>query len=229
MTEPKLRLPPQIDAADEAKLRAIFKMCDTNGDGTINKRELIKMCRQSFETALFFGLPSVIKQEDGSRAKLEERFQRMDQNDDREVTWEEFHDWYMSEMAAAPKPSTAQTARSSADTAEMAPRASLSLTEELDSETELSPRPQARAGAKLAIASGVVRALTDMVEASEVSETGLQIEDQPVSQERPAHGACKRGFQCVAYSPDSRKICSYCLPYHSSLLGRREKSRLLHH
>eukprot|EP00439_Symbiodinium_sp_Y106_P065603 s645_g10.t1 len=180
----KAEAAPQIDAADEAKLRAIFKMCDTNGDGTINKRELIKMCRQSFETALFFGLPSVIKQEDGSRAKLEERFQRMDQNDDREVTWEEFHDWYMSEMAAAPKPSTAQTARSSADTAEMAPRASLSLTEELDSETELSPRPQARAGAKLAIASGVVRALTDMVEASEVSETGLQIEDQPVFQER---------------------------------------------
>eukprot|EP00438_Fugacium_kawagutii_P024441 Skav202114 [mRNA] locus=scaffold1980:127577:128929:+ [translate_table: standard] len=83
---------------EQAKLRAIFDQCDTNGDGTLNKRELIKMCRLSVDTATFFGLPANIRQEDGTRDLLEAKFQKMDQNSDREVNWEEFCEWYECEV-----------------------------------------------------------------------------------------------------------------------------------
>ena len=95
---PKPRLSIRRNPGEEAKLRAIFDQCDTNGDGTLNKRELILMCRSSPETAMFFGLPAVIRQEDGSRDLLEAKFQMMDQNDDREVNYDEFREWYESEI-----------------------------------------------------------------------------------------------------------------------------------
>lgn len=96
--KPKPRVSIRSNPEEEARLREIFDKCDTNGDGTLNKRELIKMCRASVDTATFFGLPANIRQEDGTRDLLEAKFQRMDQNDDREVNWAEFVDWYESEV-----------------------------------------------------------------------------------------------------------------------------------
>jgi len=84
----------------EAKLRQIFETVDVNRDGSINKREMIKFCRSSPDVAALLGFPEGVRQEDGSRDILEMRFQAIDRADDREVTWEEFRDFFMAEMAA---------------------------------------------------------------------------------------------------------------------------------
>jgi len=84
----------------EAKLRQIFEAVDVNRDGNINKREMIKFCRSSPDLAALLGFPEGVRQEDGSRDILEMRFQAIDRDDDREVTWEEFRDFFMAEMAS---------------------------------------------------------------------------------------------------------------------------------
>mmetsp|Transcript_84539 Transcript_84539/g.149694 ORF Transcript_84539/g.149694 Transcript_84539/m.149694 type:complete len:2055 (+) Transcript_84539:34-6198(+) len=93
--------PPQVvvekteeEKKEEAKLLKIFQDCDREGNGLINKRELIKAVRRDPTTAEFFGLPPKIRQEDGSRDKMEELFQAMDQSGDAEVGFEEFQAFY---------------------------------------------------------------------------------------------------------------------------------------
>lgn len=81
-------------AAGSATLQKIFKECDRNGNGTINKRELIKACRESSDVAEFFGLPKEIRQEDDSHAQFEHVFQGIDCNDDRQLSFQELHEWY---------------------------------------------------------------------------------------------------------------------------------------
>merc|ERR1711874_41861 len=46
------------------------------------------------EVADFFGLPRKIRQEDGSRDKMESLFQKIDGNNDRKISWEEFFRFY---------------------------------------------------------------------------------------------------------------------------------------
>jgi len=75
-------------------LKEIFVLCDASGDNKVNKRELIRACRASPEVSGFFGLSQNIRQEDGSREKMEELFQAMDGDDDREISWEEFKEYY---------------------------------------------------------------------------------------------------------------------------------------
>eukprot|EP00930_Biecheleria_cincta_P096796 TRINITY_DN88594_c0_g1_i1.p1 TRINITY_DN88594_c0_g1~~TRINITY_DN88594_c0_g1_i1.p1 ORF type:complete len:1030 (-),score=206.19 TRINITY_DN88594_c0_g1_i1:109-3198(-) len=87
---------PSLD--QELFLREIFQRCDRDGDGQINKREMILACRGSPETASFLGLPSIIHQEDGSRDLLEAKFQALDKDNDRLVTWEEFYAYYIAEL-----------------------------------------------------------------------------------------------------------------------------------
>mmetsp|Transcript_22611 Transcript_22611/g.43938 ORF Transcript_22611/g.43938 Transcript_22611/m.43938 type:complete len:465 (-) Transcript_22611:68-1462(-) len=77
-----------------AKLRDIFDRCDINQDGRVNKREMIKACRGDEEIARFFEVPTTIRQEDGSRSKLEEIFQEIDQDGDREIRWIELLAYY---------------------------------------------------------------------------------------------------------------------------------------
>merc|ERR1712083_524486 len=79
---------------EHRKLLEIFQKVDMNGDGSLNKRELIKMLRQNPEMAEFFGLPTQIRQEDGSRDLFEAWFQKMDSDDSREITWEEFRNFH---------------------------------------------------------------------------------------------------------------------------------------
>lgn len=94
-------------ADPEGKLRQIFEAVDVNRDGSINKREMIKFCRSSPDLAALLGFPEGVRQEDGSRDILERRFQAIDRDDDREVTWEEFLDFFLAEMAAPPVASCA--------------------------------------------------------------------------------------------------------------------------
>merc|ERR1712039_674463 len=82
------------EPAEHKRLREIFQKVDLNGDGSLNKRELIKMLRQNPDVASFFGLPTHIRQEDGSRDLLEAWFQKIDSDDNREITWEEFRDFH---------------------------------------------------------------------------------------------------------------------------------------
>lgn len=79
---------------NEETLGKIFGLCDPHGIGTINKRSLIFTVRQNPEVAEFFGLPSIVRQEDGSRDRMERLFQSLDTNGDREITWMEFTRWY---------------------------------------------------------------------------------------------------------------------------------------
>jgi len=98
------RDPRQVSKSEEKMLRHIFDTVDVNGDGSINKRELIKAVRKDQIVARFFGLPAEIQQEDGSRERLEEVFQGLDRNEDREITWEEFFDFYSREIDEADGP-----------------------------------------------------------------------------------------------------------------------------
>lgn len=84
-----------------ARLKEVFEQCDKGKDGSINKRELIKACRGAADLAAFFELPEQIRQEDGSRDLLEELWQKLDGDGDRNVSWEELYALY-EEHAAAP-------------------------------------------------------------------------------------------------------------------------------
>jgi len=94
-TTAALKGAPTISQEAEAKLRSFYDQCDKNSDGKINKRELILACRRSQELADFFGLPQNIRQEDGSRDKMEAFFQQIDTDDDREMSWSEVKAFYL--------------------------------------------------------------------------------------------------------------------------------------
>lgn len=76
------------------QLRVIFDKCDINKDGVINKREFIKACRGDPKLANFFGLPTAIRAEDGSRTQMEGFFQAVDIDNDREIRWAELLAYY---------------------------------------------------------------------------------------------------------------------------------------
>jgi serine/threonine protein phosphatase PrpC len=76
----------------QGQLWEIFQKLDLNGAGSINKRELIKVCRTDAKIANFLGLPTQIRQEDGSRDLMERFFQALDKSQEREISWEEFQD-----------------------------------------------------------------------------------------------------------------------------------------
>lgn len=84
---------PRITVSDtevERKLRNIFDRCDSNNNGLINKRELIKALRADPDVAEFLELSRQVRQEDGPRDAMEDLFQALDRDHDREVTWDEF-------------------------------------------------------------------------------------------------------------------------------------------
>jgi len=81
---------PAAELDTDQRLADIFNQLDRNGDGSVNKRELIKACANSKDIADLFCLPQRIRQEDGSREEFERIFQDIDANDDREIDWAEF-------------------------------------------------------------------------------------------------------------------------------------------
>lgn len=84
---------PSVEAT--TRLRQIFDQIDTTKDEMINKRELIKICRNDPSVAEFFGLPSKIRQEDGSRDDIERFFQAVDKDSDRQLSWDEFRAFFL--------------------------------------------------------------------------------------------------------------------------------------
>ena len=77
------------DNAEDELINA-FQVMDKNHDGVVNVREIIIALRQDEALANLLHLPSHIRQEDGSRDKLEEIFQQMDQKKDRLCFIEQF-------------------------------------------------------------------------------------------------------------------------------------------
>jgi hypothetical protein len=71
-------------------LRQLYEMADRNGDGQVNKRELIIELRHNNELCEILGLPAHIRQEGESRRVFEEIFHSADRDDDQQLSWEEF-------------------------------------------------------------------------------------------------------------------------------------------
>ena len=82
-------------------IRRVFDAIDRNHDGSINVRELILSCRRDPTVAKFLHLPVNVHQEDGSRETFEYRFQAMDADGSRDISWGEFRDFLLTESQDA--------------------------------------------------------------------------------------------------------------------------------
>jgi hypothetical protein len=75
----------------------MFDRADRDGDGAVNKRELILALRREPELCEMLGLPAHIRQaEDGSRDKFQRLFDSADHEDDRLLSVEEFQELVLS-------------------------------------------------------------------------------------------------------------------------------------
>jgi hypothetical protein len=80
---------PSRRAAAEQALTEAFHRVDKDGDGAINRRELILGLRRSPDIAALLVLPGKVRQEDGSRDAVEAFFQTIDADSDNELTLQE--------------------------------------------------------------------------------------------------------------------------------------------
>jgi len=87
---------PQLTEAVSERLREVYSCLDKNGDGSLSKGELIKIVRQDLDIAEFFiahvNYFEVTNFEDG----IEAVFADLDKNNDHQISWEEFEDWFAS-------------------------------------------------------------------------------------------------------------------------------------
>lgn len=72
------------------RLREIFEACDINGDGHISRIELIRGLRRDPAIAACFGLPAVVRQEDGTREQFEKVFQQIDRDSKNKLSLADF-------------------------------------------------------------------------------------------------------------------------------------------
>ena len=87
-----LRAASALDAAAEEAEGIVeaFRLIDANDDGELSRSEVIKACRSSERIRVLLSLPRVIRQEDGTRDAFEKVFQRLDQDDSKRVSLDEF-------------------------------------------------------------------------------------------------------------------------------------------
>ena len=71
----------------------LFTTLDRNGDGEVNIREFIISLRKDKDAAMALGLGMTVRQEDGSRDKVEELFQEVDADGSRTISRTELRDW----------------------------------------------------------------------------------------------------------------------------------------
>ena len=108
----------------EKKLLEIFEICDSQtgkglkqkrvGDGGISKKEFMIAVKKHEWVAEFFALPTQFKKESELKA-LDFFFQDLNQDDDGEVTWEEFKAWDSRKQMDKKHGRTADLARVSED------------------------------------------------------------------------------------------------------------------
>ena len=86
-TTPRIKL--QQDSQQQDPLRAAFESIDKNNDGFITRAEMIKAVRSQPAVRKLLGLDAFRQGSEGHTA-FERKFQAMDADDSREVSWEEF-------------------------------------------------------------------------------------------------------------------------------------------
>ena len=80
-------------------IRSLFDKVDADGDGFINVREMVIGLRSLPEFGELMGLPQRVVQEDGTRDAMVAIFQDIDKNNDRDISWEEFLEWFLESRA----------------------------------------------------------------------------------------------------------------------------------
>ena len=78
--------PPYFDR----KCREAFDLMDRNSDGKLTRIEVIQACKNDERVREMLGLPTNIRQEDGTREQFEQVFQRFDQDDSKDISYDEF-------------------------------------------------------------------------------------------------------------------------------------------
>jgi len=80
-----------FDEGDEAALIEVFRLADTNNNGTISQLEAVKALRSNDSFARAFGFKGrlQIREADGTRDLFRKAFQHVDTDGDNSITWEE--------------------------------------------------------------------------------------------------------------------------------------------
>ena len=86
---------------EELDIAEAFAMVDANCDGVLSRAEVIRACRANERVRELLELPRVIRQEDGTRDAFEKVFQRLDQDDSKAISLDEFFATFCRHAGAA--------------------------------------------------------------------------------------------------------------------------------
>ena len=100
--------PAADPAIQEEDLKKMFEKFDKDGDGMINVREMLLGLRKDEKLAAFLKMPHPVRQEDGTREEFEKRFQVMDRDGNRNISFEEFKKFLLSAADPAADPAQPQ-------------------------------------------------------------------------------------------------------------------------
>ena len=94
------------DKVERDAIRAAFALIDKNGDGVLTRIEVIKALKKSKEVQHLLRLPAAIRQEDGTRDAFEEVYQKIDVDDSKSITREEFEAYFLPPAPLPPHNTT---------------------------------------------------------------------------------------------------------------------------